>query len=158
MLGLKHTWVAVYSNKSALVESSCWLLDSVPSPTEGLRAPGQPEVTPETPETHNRTKLYINKLTVLFQVWASLIAGILYGQLTRLSLPARVWLRETICTRPSPDFSLASFPGPTQLSVAIIPHCKRRKAGRGLGTRLIFLHSCEIKSGSSLGTRLLLHS
>ena len=29
--------------------------------------------------------------------------------------------------------SLASFPGPAQLSVA---YCKRRKAGRGLGTRL----------------------
>ena len=54
MLGLKHTWVAVYSNKSALVESGCWLLDSIPSPTEGLQAPGQPEVTPET---HNRTEL-----------------------------------------------------------------------------------------------------
>ena len=30
---------------------------------------------------------------------------------------------------------LASFPGSAQLSIAF-PYCKRRKAGRGLGTRL----------------------
>ena len=42
----------------------------------------------------------------------------------------------------SPNFmrswctTLASFPGPAQLFVAISTYCKRRKSGRGLGTRL----------------------
>ena len=32
-------------NRAHLERSACWSLDSVPSPTEALRAPGQPEVT-----------------------------------------------------------------------------------------------------------------
>ena len=47
---------------------------------------------------------------------------------------------------------VASFPGPTKLSVAIsmvaFPYCKQRKAGRGLGTRLplmITISLCVVK-------------
>ena len=45
-------------------------------------------------------------------------------------------------SKDKPALQLASFPGPTQLSVTCsmekpaLPYCKRQKAGQGLGTRL----------------------
>ena len=45
------------------------------------------------------------------------------------------WYQSSLHRNRRCTFSITSFPGPAQLSTTF-PYCKRRKAGRGLGTRL----------------------